>query len=132
LGGCFGSPLLSFSLLCLDPCIGLDITFSALVVSRATSCALFPYTTLFRSGIGGDLSLSIVPTAPPTATITSPSNGAVFYVGDAGLLEHTSSLSEHFVIIVHLYLDFTTVGALTNRPYQLSVTFTNGPFGHRL
>ena len=73
-----------------------------------------------------------MPGAPPAVGIIHPTNNATFYVGDTVLLSVDASDSDGTVTNVEFYLDSSLVGTVTNSPYQVSVTFTNGPTVQRM
>ncbi len=127
-----GSVLTKLSFLTNAICSGLDPTYSARVVIEATAGTAYVLAVGTVGGQGGGLSLSVVPTAPPTVTITSPTNNPTFYVGDPVILSADATDSDGTVTNVEFYVDYAIVGTATNSPYVCTVSFPSGPEGHRL
>jgi len=62
---------------------------------------------------------------PPTVSITSPTNGAVFAAPWSGTIKVTSADSDGTVTQLQFLADATVLGTLTNPPANASFTVTN-------
>ncbi len=109
-----------------------EYAYTARVTINVASGVTYRIAVTTVGGMGGDFSLSLVPTVPPTVTITHPTNNATFCVGDTVVLTADASDSDGTITNLELYLDFESVQRSTNNSCQLTLNFTNGPEGHRL
>jgi hypothetical protein len=109
-----------------------EYAYTARVTFNVVSGVTYHIAVSTVNGYGGDFSLSLVPTTPPTVTITHPTNNATFYVGDTVVLTAEASDSDGTVTNLELYLDFESVQRSTNNLCQLTLNFTDGPEGHWL
>jgi hypothetical protein len=106
--------------------------YTARVTFKVVSAATYRIAVTTVSGFGGDFSLSLVPSAPPSVTITHPTNNATVYDGDTVVLRAEASDSDGTIINLELYLDYDPVQQSTSNSCELSLLCTNGPCGQRL
>ncbi|HXI50150.1 MAG TPA: Ig-like domain-containing protein, partial [Candidatus Saccharimonadales bacterium] len=85
------------------------------------------------SQFGGDVTLQIAQSAPPTVTILTPTNNARYTSGQLVTYSVSAADSDGGVVRVEYFRDFEFIGAASNSPFALQLTEdTPGPVGLRL
>jgi hypothetical protein len=118
-----GSMLADLQLLASDSFRGGDRTYSTRVVVNAQAGVTYP----IAAGSGGQVTLIVAKTLPPSVTFASPTNGAVFVIGDAIELLAEATDPDGTVQAVEFYHNngSRSLGVVTNRPFVLHLTTTN-------
>jgi len=81
----------------------------------------------------GDFTLKLVPDLPPKIDVTFPAAYAHFAANTPVLFEASANVPDGgSVDHVDFVLDYSTIGSVTNPPYQLSLRPTPSPYSHRL
>ena len=111
---------------------GFGANYSTRVVIHAEAGTVYPIAVSTDS-YGGWCKLSVAKTVPPEVTITSPVPEASFIVGEPVTFAATASDVDGSVRRVDFVLDdYQALGSVTNPPFTLVRTFTQGYTRHRV